>query len=191
MQTMEGSSALMQSSNKQLLSVHDVSVLATHVGSSMVHLQVPPELVAEAIIPGVSRGAKVDIVLMENQNSLSDNLHLLGSSWLADRLDTESGFWLTNLIKDSILMRSWCLEDIWVAVPLERKNKLEYTMPMVDPKTNRVPLLNCKTAIIVDQFSGVADSTLAHCSNSLGFLMGECKLGCGLCSIGLGSAAAK
>jgi len=191
MLTMDVSSELTLSSEKHLLLVHRTSVIATYIGDCIVHLQVPSELLSEAIVPGVARDADVEIVVMKDQATFTNHLHLLGSSWLADVLNTESNFWLLELIKDSALMSTWDRESIWVAVPLERKNKLEYCMPMADPNSNRVPLLNCKTAIIADQYAGITDSTLAHCSNSIGFLMGKCKLGCALCSIGLGSAAAK
>lgn len=190
MPIMDDSFELTLSSEKHLLAVHRTSVMATYIGDCMVHLQVPYELLSEAIIPGVAKDADVEIVVMKDQATFTSHLHLLGSSWLADVLNTESNFWLLELIKDSALMSTWDRESIWIAVPLERKNKLEYCMPMVD-NSHRLPLLNCKTAIIADQYAGITDSTLAHCSNSIGFLMGKCKLGCALCSIGLGSAAAK
>jgi len=191
MPTMVDSSELTLSSEQHLLKVHRSSVVATYIGDCMVHLQVPYELLSEAIVPGVARDANVEIVVMKDQATFTNHLHILGSSWLADVLNTESNLWLLELIKDSALMSTWERESIWIAVPLERKNKLEYCMPMVDPNSNGLPLLNCKTAIIADQYAGIADSTLAHCSNSIGFLMGKCKLGCSLCSIGLGSATPK
>lgn len=188
---MDDSSELTLSSEKRLLMVYKTSVTATYIGDCMVHLQVPSGLLGEAIVPGVAKDADVEIVVLKDQDTFTNHLHLLGNSWLADVLNTESNFWLLELIKDSALMSTWDRESIWVAVPLERKNKQEYCMPMADPSSNRLPLLNCKTAIIADQYAGIADSTLAHCSNSLGFLMGKCKLGCALCSIGLGSATVK
>lgn len=190
MPTMGDSSELMLSSEKHLLNAQRTTVLATYIGECMVHLRVPNRLLGQAIVPGVARDADVEIVILRDQDTFTNHLHMLGSRWLADVLNLEHD-WLLEIIKDSALMRTWDLGEIWVAVPLERRNKQEYCMPMVAPDSNRLPLLNCKTAIIADQYAGLADSTLAHCSNSIGFLMGKCKLGCGLCSIGLGSAATK
>lgn len=188
---MVDSSELAPSSEEHILQARKSSIVATYIKSCMVHLRVPQELLTRTIVPGVARGASVEIVIIKSQAALTEHLHLLGSSWLADMLDTASPVWVHELIKNSALMNTWDTEDIWLAVPLERKSKIEYCMPMSDPKSDYTPLLNCKTAIIVDHYAGISDSTLAHCTNSLGFLMGQCKLGCGLCSLGLGSATAK
>ena len=188
---MDDSSKSAPSSNKHLVSVYHTSVLVTHVNDAVVHVKVPPKLIGQTIVPGIAAGAEVELVLLKDQQALSDNLHLLGTRWLADMLGEGTNPWLHELIGNSILMSSWCRQLVWVATPLERKNDQEYCMPMVDPKSNNMPLMNCSSTIIADQFSGVTENTLSICPNSINFLMGECKLGCSYCSIGLGSASTK
>lgn len=177
--------------SKHLVLVWDKSVAITYLNDSTVHVKVPEHFLVNTIVPGVAAGAEVELVLLKNHEALSENLHLLGTRWLADILDSKGNTWLLELVNSSILMKDWVKEDIWVAVPLERKTKQEYCMPMVDPESESYPLMNCGTAIIADQFCNVAESTLTACSNSLAFLMGKCKLGCSYCSIGLGNAASK
>ena len=188
---MEDSLKSAGNSDKHLLDVYGNSVLVTYVNSDMTHVRVPSNLVTQTIVPGIAAQSEVELVIVRDQEVLATSLHLLGSRWLADILDQNSNAWLSELISISVLMREWDRDLIWVAVPLERKNKLEYCMPMVDPESALEPLMNCGTAIVADQFSGVTENTLSICPNSLTFLMGKCKLGCGLCSLGLGSASAK
>ena len=187
---MADSSELTLSSEKYLLSAYNTSYMATYIGDCIVHLKLPKDTGSSFVIPGISHGADAELVILKDKDTFTNHLHLLGSSWLADVLNTQTA-WLLELISNSALMSTWNIEDIWIAVPLERKNKQEYCMTMIPPESKLLTLMDCKTAIIVDQFAGVADSTLAHCTNSINFLMGKCKLGCAYCSIGLGSAPAK
>ena len=188
---MEGLSRSTVFPSKHLVSVWDKSVAITYLNDSTVHVKVPEHFLANTIVPGIAADAEVELVLLKDHEALSENLHLLGTRWLADILNTKANAWLLELVNSSILMQDWTREDVWVAVPLERKNKQEYCMPMVDPESNKEPLMNCGTAIIADQFSNVAENTLTACSNSLAFLMGKCKLGCSYCSIGLGNVTSK
>ena len=184
-------SELTPSSDSYILRVNKSTVVAKYIGDYIVHLKIPHELLSNTIVPGVAKGADVEIVVIKDLDTLTNHLHLLGSRWLADSMKDNINTWLHILIQDSALMRTWDKDKIWIAVPLERKNKQEYCMPMVEPDSKLIPLMSCKTALIADQYSELADSTLAHCSNSIGYLMGKCKLGCSYCSIGLGSATIK
>lgn len=191
METMEDSSKLVAFPSKHLLSVWDNSVAITYMDDSTVHIKVPESLVKQTIVPGIGQGARVEMLLLKDHIALSNSLHKLGTRWLADMLNINSNAWLLELIKTSMLMKDWARENIWVAVPLERKTKEEYCMPMVDPESKLEPLMNCGTAIIADQFNNLSENTLTVCPNSLAFLMGKCKLGCAMCSIGLGSVTGK
>ena len=188
---MEDSLKSASSNDKHLLDVYGNSVIVTYVNSDVAHAKLPHKLVNQTIVPGLAAQSEVEIVIIRNQEVLTESLHLLGSRWLADILSQNANAWLLELIGNSMLMREWDRDLIWIAVPLERKNKLEYCMPMVPPELPLEPLMNCGTAILADQFSGVTENTLSICPNSLTFLMGQCKLGCGLCSLGLGSVTAK
>ena len=95
-----------------LTTSYGANVLATYIGDSMVHLKIPSNLVSKTIVPGVARGANVEIVVIKNQEAFTNNLHLIGSSWLADVLDTTSHPWLLDLIKDSLLMSTWDIDKI-------------------------------------------------------------------------------
>lgn len=175
--------------NKDLVSVYNNSVIVTYIGDNITHARVPNKLLSDTIIPGLAAGSEVEIVIFKTHEVMTDNLDLLGTRWLADILNTNSNAWLLELISKSLLMSTWPKEEIWLAVPLERKNNEEYCMPGFEATPKQVPLMNCSTAIIADKFSGLVDSTLTSCSNSLGFLMGQCTLGCAQCSKGLGSSA--
>jgi len=177
--------------SKYGLSVWGVSIRATYVSDNLVHIKVPGSLLVDTVVPGVSSGAEVEIVLLKSLDILTNSLHLLGTRWLADSVDTSTNPWLIQLLRTSILTKDWNIDDVWIAVPLEQKSNGEYCMPMADPLVSTQSLLNCKTAILADQFSGVTDSTLALCTNSIGFLMGQCKLGCYLCSKGLSNVTSK
>ena len=186
---MEDSSKLVGSKRK--LKVRGAQVLVTYVTPEVAHVEVPGELINQTIIPGIANTAAVELIIAANQEVLTDKLHLLGSRWLVDMLHQPPNSWLSELLATSVIMSHWEKDQIWLAVPLERKSKTEYCMPMVHPKSPLHPLMNCGTAILADKFSGVTDNTLSICPNSLTFLMGGCKLGCALCSIGLGSVSPK
>lgn len=188
------SSELMHSTEKHVLVALETSVLATYIDDRMVHLRMPAHLLENYLVPGVGKGAAVELVLLRDLGTLTDHLPLLGDSWLADVLNVDRVPWLGEIIKSSALMSSWDRSEVWLASPLERRNKQEYCMPLSKPLLYReagTPLMDCKTAILADQRTGVVDSTLALCSNSVEFLMGGCRLGCSRCSTGLGSAPPK
>lgn len=163
-------------------------IKVTYLDKKLAHMVVPRALLGETIVPGISLSASsVDIVVAKSYDDLFDLLDILGARWLIDAFKPGRTLWLTDIIYSSVVMRFWPTKTMWVAVPLGRANANEWSMPMVNPELHRPePLMDCKSTIMIDQFSGVSESTLTSCSNSLTHLVGECFLGCASCSICLG-----
>ena len=178
--------------SKHVIQAYNTSLIATRVSDDMVHLKVPRDLLVCTVVPGISEGAEVELVLMRTLDVLAESLHLLGSRWLADTVAGKRDPVLREIVKSSITLTDWDRDLMWMAVPLERMRNGAYCMPnRAERGATDIPLLDCKTAILVDSYAELADSTLAMCTNSLANLMGECSRGCAQCGECLGSAASK
>lgn len=159
------------------------------VALGVAHITATHDLLPMTVIPGIASTAKLaELVVFKDEQSLANNMHMLGLTWLADRFSNACDLskLLNHISKTSILLREWDKDVMWLAVPLEIRGKNSYAMsPTLNYYPNLTYLLSCKTAIIYDAIRDLAAPTLEVCPFALDHLMSACELGCGKCSKGL------
>lgn len=159
------------------------------VAPGVAHIVTTQDLLPMTVIPGIAATSKlVDLVVFKDEQSLANNMHMLGLTWLADRFSNacDLSTLLNHISQASILLSTWDKDVMWLATPLEIRGKNSYAM---SASLNYYPslnyLLSCKTTIIYDAIRDLAAPTLEVCPFALDHLMSACELGCSKCSKGL------
>jgi len=134
-----------------------------------------------AVIPGISWGAAVEVLVFKDEFSLTSNLSELGDSFAVDSLTALGDSTLSQAVFFVVRTNTgWDLDSCYIAAPLEMMGDM-YKMRSYTGKSS---LFRCASCTIYDSRIGTFNP-LEVCLFQVDHLMGQCQIGMVTCREGL------